>query len=81
MLRLLIAGLDGRLLTPFSLWLGAIEARLTRESGTNIDLGTQDLSYFPWTLVVVFFSLRELNAEQFDFEEVVFSSAKDFKKK
>ena len=31
----LIAGLDGILLTLFSLWLGSIAARPTRESNTN----------------------------------------------
>ena len=40
LLMVLKAGLLGRLLTPFSLWLGSIVARPTCESNTGITLGS-----------------------------------------
>ena len=48
MLMDLAAGVDGRLLTPFSLWLGSIDLyRLLKVMQTlNFDLGSQDLFYF-----------------------------------
>ena len=47
LLVVLIADLDGRLLTPFSLWLGSAVARPTCSCATlNLDLVSQDLLYF-----------------------------------
>ena len=47
LLMVLVAGKDGRLLTPFSLWLDYMVARPT----LNLDLGSQDLFYLTWTRV------------------------------
>ena len=48
-----VAGLDGRLLTLFSLWFGFLVAyRLVRETQTlNFNLISQDLFYLWWTPV------------------------------
>ena len=45
-----IADLDGRLLTPFSPWLGPIVARLVKVTQTlNFDTFSLDSLYLSWT--------------------------------
>ena len=46
----LVAGVEGRLLTSFSLWLGSIVARPTCQSNTNVEFRSS-LSRFVLFLV------------------------------